>query len=147
MTRPALRRRRRNEERGTATAFVVGFAVVLLACAGLVIDGGTALNARMKLADDVEQAARAGAQEIDVAYLRESDQVRLNPSAAQARAGGYLAGIGYSNFNAQVVPDVNGAPNSVQVAARDTVPTTMLKMIGISSFDIEASATAQAVTQ
>ena len=44
---------RRGDESGTATAFVVGFAIVLLACAGLVIDGGTALNARMTLADDV----------------------------------------------------------------------------------------------
>ena len=75
-------------ERGTATAFVVGFAVVLLACAGLVIDGGSALNARMTLADDVEQAARAGAQEIDILTLRSSNLVQLDPRAAEARAQG-----------------------------------------------------------
>ena len=54
--RPAARR----GESGTATAFVVGFAVVLLACAGLVIDGGSALNARMTLADLKRNLSRIG---------------------------------------------------------------------------------------
>jgi hypothetical protein len=53
------RPRQRRDERGTATAFVVGMAVVLLACAGLVVDGGTALNARMRLADQAKAEDRA----------------------------------------------------------------------------------------
>lgn len=147
MTWVRLRRRRRREEKGTATAFVVGFAIVLLACAGLVVDGGTALNARMKLADDAEQAARAGAQEIDVNYLRESNQVRLDSAAAPAKADGYLGGIGYTNYNAAVVRDATGQYTSVRVVAKAVVPTTMLRLIGIDSFPIDATATAQAVTQ
>ena len=139
---------RRRDEGGTATAFVVGFAIVLLACAGLVIDGGTALNARMKLADDVEQAARAGAQQIDLVALRENNVVRLDPGSAQARADGYMGSIGYSNYDAQVVNCADGTPDAcVRVAARDVVPTTMLRLAGVPDFRIQASATAQAVTQ
>jgi Flp pilus assembly protein TadG len=139
---------RRRDQGGTATAFVVGFAIVLLACAGLVIDGGTALNARMKLADDVEQAARAGAQQIDLVALRENNVVRLDPGSAQARANGYMGSIGYTNYDAQVVNCKDGTPDAcVRVAARDTVPTTMLKLAGVPDFQIQASATAQAVTQ
>lgn len=139
---------RRRDESGTATAFVIGFAVVLLACAGLVIDGGTALNARMKLADDVEQAARAGAQEIDLEVLRSENRVVLNPGQAETRAEEYLGSIGYSDYDAAVVPCADGAPGScVQVRAKDTVPVTMLKLIGVPPFDIRASATAEAVTQ
>jgi Flp pilus assembly protein TadG len=131
----------RREESGTATAFVVGFAVVLLACAGLVIDGGNALNARMKLADDVEQAARAGAQEIDIVALRSNDVVLLDARAAEGRAMGYLGTLGYTTMTATATGD------QVQVAAQDTVRTKLLLLVGVPDFDISASATAQAVTQ
>jgi Flp pilus assembly protein TadG len=137
----------RPDEDGTATAFVIGFAIVLLACAGLVIDGGTALNARMKLADDVEQAARTGAQQIDLPYLRANDAVRLEPVGAETAAENYLGSIGYSDYDAQVVPDATGRLSSVRVVAQDTVPVTMLALIGVPPFDIRASATAEAVTQ
>lgn len=139
--------RRHRDERGTATAFILGFAIVLLACAGLVVDGGTAINERMKLADNTEQAARAGAQAIDLTALREDNVVRLDPAAARAAADGYLAGIGYSNYSADVVRDAAGQYTSVRVVAKDTVPTTMLRLIHIGSFDINATATAQAVTR
>jgi Flp pilus assembly protein TadG len=128
------------DESGTATAFVVGFAIVLLACAGLVIDGGTALNARMTLADDVEQAARAGAQEIDIVALRANDVVQLDPRAAEGRAYAYLGGLGYS------VSTANAAGDQITVGAQDQVAPKLLSLIGVPPFDISASATAQAVT-
>lgn len=132
----------RRDEDGTATAFVVGFAVVLLACAGLVIDGGSAINARMKLADDVEQAARAGAQQIDIEALRGSDVVRLDGLAAEARARSYLNALGYTRVT---VPPVTG--DTITVHAEDTTTTKLLSLIGVHDFDIAATATAQAVTQ
>ena len=42
----------------------------MVVVAGLVVDGGGALNARMTLADDVEAAAVAGAQATDELRLR-----------------------------------------------------------------------------
>ncbi|HET6651722.1 MAG TPA: pilus assembly protein TadG-related protein [Nocardioides sp.] len=131
---------RRGDESGTATAFVVGFAIVLLACAGLVIDGGTALNARMTLADDVEQAARAGAQEIDIVALRANDVVQLDPRAAEGRAHAYLGGLGYTVSTATAFGD------QITVGARDQVAPKLLSLVGVPPFDISASATAQAVT-
>jgi Flp pilus assembly protein TadG len=132
----------RRDEDGTATVFVVGFAVVLLACAGLVIDGGSAINARMKLADDVEQAARAGAQQIDIEALRGSDVVTLDGLAAEARARSYLNALGYTRVT---VPPVTG--DTITVHAEDTTTTKLLSLIGVHDFDIAATATAQAVTQ
>jgi len=137
MNRP----RRHRQERGAATVFVVGFAVVLLACAGLVVDGGTALNARMKLADEVEQAARAGAQQIDEEQLRLNGQVRLNTLAAGDRARAYLVAQGHPT------PYVDPQPTYVTVTADDVVQTRLLGLIGIDSFDIHATATAEAETQ
>lgn len=133
--------RRLRDERGTASAFVVGMAVTLLACAGLVVDGGTALNARMKLADDVEQAARAGAQEIDETALRGPGVLQLDAQAAATRARGYISSLGYSNAGVTVAGD------SITVSADDTVSTRLLGLVGINNFDVSASATAEAVTQ
>lgn len=132
---------RRRDERGAATAFVVGMAITLLACAGLVVDGGTALNARMKLADDAEQAARAGAQELDQGALRDSGVVQVDDAAARQRAGAFMTARGYDVVSIEVVGD------SVTVTASDVVQAQLLTIIGFNSFDIEATATADAVTQ
>ncbi|GMA88285.1 hypothetical protein GCM10025868_35350 [Angustibacter aerolatus] len=58
------------DDRGAVTVFVLGLTVTLLALGGLVIDGGNRVNDEMTLADDTEQAARAGATAIDEEALR-----------------------------------------------------------------------------
>ncbi|WP_340537438.1 TadE/TadG family type IV pilus assembly protein [Nocardioides sp. GXZ039] len=139
-----MRRARRTAERGAATAFVVGMAIVLLACAGLVVDGGGALNARMKLADDVEQAARAGAQQLNQeALYGDPGSVVIEQDAASARIQSYLAARGHR------VTAIDFAPggDSVTVTAADTVDTRLLNLVGINKYDIEATATAETITQ
>ena len=84
-----------DRERGAATVFVVMFAVVLLVLAGLVVDGGPAINARQRVADDVEQAARAGSQHIDVDELRQRGVVEIDPGAAEPAARAFLQTRGY----------------------------------------------------
>ncbi|NYG55132.1 pilus assembly protein TadG-related protein [Nocardioides perillae] len=132
---------RRRDERGTATAFVVGMSVTLLACAGLVVDGGTAINARMKLADEVEQAARAGAQQIDVDTLRATGTLQLDRGAAEQAARTFIGGRGYSGGAVAVDAD------TVTVTADEVVETTLLTLIGIRTFEVSATATAEAATQ
>lgn len=134
-------RQRVRGDRGTATAFVVGMTVTLLAVAGLVVDGGNALNARMKLADDTEQAARAGAQQIDELALRSSDVVQLDPTAAQQSASTFISRFGYTNTGVTVTGD------EVTVGATDRVDTILLNLIGFRSFQVSAVATAEAVTE
>ncbi|MFC7104684.1 Tad domain-containing protein [Nonomuraea rubra] len=59
-------------ERGSMSVFTVLFSVVVFLLAGLLVDGGSAINARLRAADVAEQAARAGADELDVDHLRET---------------------------------------------------------------------------
>ena len=132
----------RRDEGGTATVFVVGFAVVLLACAGLVIDGGSAINARMKLADDVEQAARVGGEAVERDDVAAAQCVDVDLLCAGARARQYLNALGYTRVT---VPPVTG--DTITVHAEDTTTTKLLSLIGVHDFDIAATATAQAVTQ
>lgn len=139
-SRARLRRRRR-EESGAAAVFVIGLTLVMLACAGLVLDGGNALNARMRLADNVEQAARAGAQAIDVPHLRQYGEVRLDDAAAEARARAFISSFGYTDVSVDVTE------GEITISAKDTVPTDLLSLIGIQRFDVSASATSEAVTR
>jgi Flp pilus assembly protein TadG len=125
---------------GTATAFVVFLAAALLALAGLVVDGGLALNARQQVADDAEQAARAGAQRVDLLTLRQTGQVLIEGPAAESSAAAFLATRGYPAGDTAVV----ASQTQVTVRARRTVPTALLSLVFIDSFTVEASARARA---
>ena len=67
----------RRDDRGSMSIFTVIFSVVVFLLAGLLVDGGAAINARLRAADVAEQAARAAADQIDVEYLRATGQARL----------------------------------------------------------------------
>ena len=69
---------RRRDERGSITPFVVIVALAIILLAGLVIDGGRQLNAKGRAVAYAQEAARAGAQAVDV-----SDP-RLDLNRAQA---------------------------------------------------------------
>ena len=133
-----MRHDRLRDDRGTASAFVVGITITMVVVAGLVVDGGGALNSRMTLADDVEAAAVAGAQATDVLRLRRDSVLVVDPVAAEQRAREVLAGRGYEDIV------VTATDESVTVTAHDTVATKMLSLVGINQFDIEATATSEA---
>lgn len=129
---------RRRVERGSASIFVIGMSLVLMVCAGLVVDGGIAINARMRIADDAEQAARVGADSIDVPTLRGSGALVVDPAMATSRAAAYLRDRGYAQGDFTVDPQ----GNTVVVTVSDTSDTALLKLINIDSFEINAEATA-----
>ncbi len=137
-----MRRRVRTAERGGATIFVLGMSIVLMLCAGLVIDGGMGINARMRVADDAEQAARAGANAVDVNQLRSGGALAIDPGLARSNAQNFLSARGYGAGQFSVAVTAN----SVAVELRDTSDTTMLRLIGIYEYPVTARATATAAT-
>ncbi len=124
----------RHQDAGAATVFVVTFAVVLLVMAGLVVDGGLAINARQRVADDVEQAARAGAQHLNEATLRDSGLVRIEPAAARAAAVNFLGQRPYKLTNIEVTAN----EQQVSVSAQTELPTALLSLVFIDHFTIRA---------
>jgi Flp pilus assembly protein TadG len=129
-------RSRRRSQRGSATVFMLGFAAVLMVGAGLVVDGGLALNKRSQLTDDAEQAARSGANAIDIPSLRSSGVLRVDPDQATAIATDFLSERGYTNISVQVVG------NEVTTSAQATVNTAILSLVGIDTFEVHGDATA-----
>jgi Flp pilus assembly protein TadG len=126
----------RNEQ-GSATVFVIGFAIVLFLCAGLVIDGGLAINKRMRIADDAEQAARIGADSINVAEFRRTETLVIDKGLARQRISGYMADLGYggSNWTADIGAD------RVSVSLNDSSKTYILNLFNVR-FPVRASAEA-----
>ena len=133
------RRRARlgDAESGMVTAFVVIFTLALVLMAGLVLDGGLALAAKVQAVDDAQAAARAGAQAIDIPTYRASGQITLDPAQAAADAQRYLAAAGHTG-----TVSVNG--EQVTVTVTITQPTQILSLAGIDHLTETGTGTATA---
>lgn len=121
-------------EEGSLSVFVTVLAVALFAMVGLVVDAGRMIAARAMAMDGAEQAARAGAAQLSVDALREG-QVSINPLSALRAANTYLADAGESGT-------VSVTGNAVTVRIHESVPTTLLGIVGIHQIEISAAATA-----
>lgn len=86
---------RRLDERGQVTAFVTIFTMALLFVIGLVLDGGNLLAAKQEASAVAGQAARAGAQMIDLDRFRDTNDESLDETAAYQAANAFLVDNGY----------------------------------------------------
>lgn len=120
---------------GQVSAFVLVFTTALLALAGLTLDGGLALGAKVRANGQAEAAARAGAQAIDLAAYRDTGTLRLLPGQADANARAQLAAE-----NATGTVTVSG--DTVTVTVTTTQPTQLLVLVGISGLSVHGDASA-----
>jgi len=134
---PGRLRARVGEEDGMVTAFVVVFTLALLLIAGLVLDGGLTLAAKVQAIDEAQAAARAGAQAINVPTYRATGQIILDPARATADAEDYLAAVGHRG-----TVTVNG--NQVTVTVSITQPMQILSIGGIDHLTVTGTGTATA---
>ncbi|HEX9343164.1 MAG TPA: TadE/TadG family type IV pilus assembly protein [Actinomycetota bacterium] len=83
-------------EAGAIAVMVAILGVSLMLVVGLVFEGGVAIAAKRRAMNVAEQAARAGAEQLDLNAVREGTGFRIDPGAAVAAADAYLAGAGFS---------------------------------------------------
>ena len=110
-------------DEGSITALVVVLAMTFIACAGLAVDGGRLVAAKIELGDQAENAARVGAQEI--ASLR-SVSLEINETQAVIAAEEFLVSHGLNG-------DVYVQDNSVTVSVRREIPMTLLSLFGVKA--------------
>ncbi len=120
------------------TAMLAILAVGLVAVAGLVFDGGMVLVAKRRAINTAEQAARAGAQQLDVAAIRAGRPHRLDAPAARAAALAYLRGAGYRGT-------ARAHADAVEVEVAWSQPTTILRLAGVGTQTGTVSASARSV--
>ncbi|MEU1808394.1 pilus assembly protein TadG-related protein [Micromonospora aurantiaca (nom. illeg.)] len=133
-----MRRRTGGGDAGHVTPFVVILMVVLVAVAGLVLDGGLALSAKVQALDVAQAAARAGAQQLDLVQYRTTNVAVLDPARASAAARTWLATAGVDG-------DATATTTTVTVTVRRTSDTQLLQLVGIGQLQVSATATATAV--
>jgi Flp pilus assembly protein TadG len=119
--------------------FTAIFTLSVILLAGLLVDGGLAIHARERAYDIAEQAARAGANDINENTLRATGKAEINDGTACGKAndllGAYPGEITSSTCNA--------TPQRVQVTVNITVQLQLLSIVpGFSEFKMTGTASA-----
>ncbi|MDL4814744.1 TadE/TadG family type IV pilus assembly protein [Actinomadura opuntiae] len=141
--RRAAARARVRDDRGTIAMYTVLFTPIVLMLAGLLVDGGLAIHARQRAADLAEQAARAGANEIDTDALRATGEPVLDPGRARTAACDLLGASGTEVAASRCDAD----QQQVTVTVEITVKPQILGIIpGLGSFTLSSTETAHPVT-
>jgi hypothetical protein len=127
-----------DKDAGTVTAYTLILVAAVLAFAGLVLDAGLAVATKVQAVSVAQSSARAGARELDIAALRGSGVIRLDPARAEAAARDWLNRAGMSGT-------VTTTAGTVTVTVTTSRRTQLLNLVGVASIPIGATATAAAV--
>lgn len=127
------------DQEGQVVVLVAVMALGLLAMVGLVADGGALFAARRDLQGLADGGARSGAMAVDLNVLRNSggSRIVLSPSLARDRAERYLESSGFKG-----TAEVEVTQRSVTVRLGEQEPTGFLRIVGMTTFDVTASAMA-----
>ena len=125
-------------ERGAVSTFLAVIALALLMAAGLAVDGGRKVNALREASHLADNAARAGAQAVDLDTLRTTGDLTLLPTDAADRAHQYLTSLGYTGAEVTVTGD------TITVTLSLTVDPVLLPTGPIT---VTVTETAAAITQ
>jgi hypothetical protein len=116
---------------------------VVMILLGLVYDGGEAYTAHTRALNLAEQAARTGAQEVDLATVRAGGPYRLNRPRAISAAAAFLGGSGLQGGQVRIITDPETGGDAVQVSVPWSVTTSFLGIIGKSTISGTATASAR----
>jgi hypothetical protein len=132
---------RRNSERGALSLMIVVLFAVLVALAGVVVDGGAKLTTDENAVSAAQEAARAGAAMVDRSSAYGSGSFVIDQGRALEAARRYLTGAGYDHFTLSA-----DGSRAIRVSVAITEPTNFLSLFGIDSFTCTGTATASLVT-
>jgi Flp pilus assembly protein TadG len=118
---------------------LVGALLLGLAFVGLAVDGARLFTARRDLQNVADSAALAGASAIDEAAFRASEgvTVRLDPDRARAAAEQV---VWAARLPAGTTVEVRATSERVEVRIRRPVATTFLRIVGVRTQEIGATA-------
>lgn len=143
------RRGRRRTERGSITPFVVIVSLGIILLAGLVVDGGRQLNGKGRAIAYAQEAARAGAQAVDVT----DPALDLDSALALRAARDYCETARAADSqltrcaaNLETMNDATGSYLVVSVTAQVEMDAILLGMIGRTSLTSTGTALARPIS-
>jgi Flp pilus assembly protein TadG len=139
---PVTRRRRPrpNGDAGMVSAFLIAMLLGLFAVAGLALDPGLALADKSRALGVAEEAARAGAQQLNLTTYRTTGALQLDPAAAQSAADRYLT-------LEHATGTVTVAGNTVTVTVTAIYHTQLWQLVGVDTLTVHATGHASPVRQ
>lgn len=132
--------RRRCDDQGALTLFFAILFPALLIFAGLVVDAGTKLDNYENAATYAQEAARAGAGQVNQSEAYSSSTFVVDQAQAIAAAQAYLAAAGVSGSVTAV------GNTAIRVTVTITTPTKILSIIGIDTVTSTSTATAALIS-
>ena len=136
-SRPPIKAR----DGGQAGILVIGRFLVGLGFVGLALDVGRAFAERAALRSQADRAALAATSGLSEPGLR-GNRVRLDAADAERRARGLLRRSGLDD---SIDVDVRVTATTVEVRLRRHLPTVFLRVIGVDTIDVGATASAAPV--
>lgn len=125
-------------QRGQVVLWVGLLLPFFLGIVGLVGDGGELFVQHRLLQQEADGAARRGAEQLDLPAYRAGEPAALDPAAAERAAQDYLA-----VENPGVTGTVAADRRQVTVHLREDVPLVFLRVIGIDTAPVGATARAE----
>ena len=127
-------------EAGQAVVWVAVMLPLLLSVVGLSIDGGMAFTARRELQNVADAAARAGAMQIDLGRYRATDGATVVLDVPRARQAAAAVLTGQDNH---LTATIAAEERRLVVQVRREMPTAFVRLVGISTIEIAATAPAE----
>jgi len=124
------------DEHGSISVAGAIFGLGIFTLIGLVLMQGQSLGSLSRTREAADNAARAGAQQVDVDYLLETGEVQIDPDLATAAVADYLSNL--PNIDATDI-EIDGA--TITVTVSETV-TPVGGVGGDRTFTATESATA-----
>ncbi|MBF8186310.1 hypothetical protein ITP53_11230 [Nonomuraea sp. K274] len=100
---------------------VITFALLL--CAGLMVDGGAKIQAYREAYAAAEEAARAGAGQMNTGHAYTHGRFEIDTTQALSAARAYLSAAGHTGT-------VSTTGNQVRITVTVSRPTTLISLIG-----------------
>lgn len=129
-----------NDQRGQVSLFALGLALVVLAVAGLAVDGTRALLLRRSLQNVADAAALQAADALDVERIYRGGAVRLAEDNAIDAAAETLQMRGLDALSSVAVDS-----GSITVVLRGALDTTFLGLVGIESIPVAVESVARPI--
>ncbi|WP_322756606.1 pilus assembly protein TadG-related protein [Frankia sp. Cas3] len=128
--------RRHGRDAGTVTVFVVVLFAAFVMFGGLILDGGGALADKTSAMGVAQEAARAGAQQLDLAAFRQTGTVQLLHDRAVAAAQSSLTQAGATGSTT-----VDGTTVTVTVTV--VHHTQLLGIVGLDALTVSGTGSAR----
>ena len=124
------------DTRGSVLVLVAAGMVFMLGMTGLAVDSARGYLTRLRLVRAVDAAALTGAR-----TLRSGEAVALEQARATAFANGVVGTLNGTSLDMNVSTDAQGE-STFEVTASQTLPTTLMRLLGIDHINVRANSVA-----